>query len=71
MSDILAYSNNTYQFDSGQFTNHVVHGGWIPTMSPVPIKRPSSRDHGVTLDTLSPRPIGVPWAASQQDKAMR
>ena len=35
---------------TGQFTNHVVHGGWIPTMSLGPIKGPSSRDHGVSFD---------------------
>ena len=37
-------------FISSELTNHVVHGGWIPTMSPGPIKGPSRMDHGVALD---------------------
>ena len=41
---------NNLKWDSRQLTNNVVHGGWIPTMSPGPIKGPSSRDHEVKLD---------------------
>ena len=58
------------RWDSRQFTNHAVHGGWILTLKPGPTKGPSSRDHGVAFDSSVPQAhwCSMGFCSTRQDK---